>query len=338
MQSIGRKILFVTITILATFLVLELSMRVVGYESYQPMEFQMNTIHSDPEPLFVTDSLLGYRMEPGKYKIYYEDGSYWEATQDSNGNRLTLDPGKMHSPAQGVMDILGGSFTHGSGLSDEQTYPFRIQSQLPKYTVVNYAVGGYGIQHAYVQLRQISELDSTHVVVYAYMGEHDFRFSLNAQKKLYPSRETFKNMPFLTINEDFGLAWRSYSYEPWLGIRYSALINTLENMFLAKRDDLAAKHSFAKQILLKMNQHCQEQGAKFVFAGIGYDENTRDMLAFCEAEDIYHVDIAVNLMDSSYNLLPQDDHPNAAANAIYQKKLLDYLLGNNLVKDEKSVE
>lgn len=312
---------------------IEILLRVIGYEPYQPIVFQMNQIRMEPKPVFIEDSLLGYKMDSGVYKLYYHDNTYWQTTHNNNGYRITSINDTDYSSKVDLpqINILGCSFTHGSGLKDEETYPFLLQKELPKYKVNNYGVGGYGIANAYIQLTRLLDIDTDDIVLYSYIGAHDNRYDISAFKKLYPSKSTLDHINFVSIDSNFNLHYSGYNYTPWPLISYSAFVNLLEDTYISWLESKVDRHKIAKKVLLEMSRFCDEKGVKFVFVGLSDDNETKDMLNYCNQKNIYHVDASVDLDDNQYNLLPYDDHPNAFANQYFKKVLFNYLESENII-------
>lgn len=317
----------------------ELVARFCGLSPYVPIEFQMEGVVMEPKPLFILDSLLGYRLDTGTYRVYYADGTYWQTTHDMRGQRITSHSGKLsvsETDSRPAIHILGCSFTHGSGLSDEETYPFLLQSALPGFRVYNHAVAGYGVVNAYLQIKELIQADSGDIVLYAYIGEHDNRYTRRAFKKLHPSREAFRNIRFLSADTSLNISYYGYSYSPWPLISHLALVNTAENLYLRHLDGEAEKHLISERIVFNMMSMCRRKGAVFVFAGISNDRETGDMLRFCSENGIPAVDISVDLNDNQYNLMPYDDHPNAEANSLYKNGIIEFLRQKGLVPPDQT--
>jgi lysophospholipase L1-like esterase len=71
--------------------------------------------------------------------------------------------------------VLGGSTTFGVGVTDEDTWPFRLQQILgDKFSVRNYGVPGYSTAENIIQMALLVPETKPHIVVY-YEGENDIR-------------------------------------------------------------------------------------------------------------------------------------------------------------------
>ncbi|MBV9833193.1 MAG: Rab5-interacting family protein [Alphaproteobacteria bacterium] len=110
----------------------------------------------DPQPLFVADPALGWKLRPasvihavrarGEHIIY--DATY---TIDPRGQRVTPDS----NPDGETVLFMGDSFMFGDGLPDTDTVPQRFAVKTGRrFNVVNLGVSAYGPHQV---LRQIEE-------------------------------------------------------------------------------------------------------------------------------------------------------------------------------------
>lgn len=112
--------------------------------------------HFEPEPLFVPDAALGWKLRPasviravrarGAHTIY--DARY---TIDASGQRVTPD---SNPDGESVL-FMGDSFMFGDGLPDNETVPQLFAAKTGRrFHVVNLGVSAYGPHQV---LRQIEE-------------------------------------------------------------------------------------------------------------------------------------------------------------------------------------
>lgn len=314
------------ITLLVVFISVEITLRVKGYKTYFPDTVQMRETRMEPKPLFNPDSIVGYHLDSGTYKIYYEDGNYWQCTNNKIGYRITSASSSLaEDSTKRNINILGCSFSYGTGLADSQTYAYLLQKKLEQYRINNYAVPGHGIAQNFVRLTKFIPIVSGDIFIYAYILGHDYKTNNANRKKMYPSRHFLKDFYFLSLTESLEVQKTKYDYKPWPFIQYSVFLNYLEDKSLECKDDMEAKHRASKNAILYINDLCKKKGATFVFAILTNDESANDMLAFCKEKGIRNVDMSVDNSLPKYNLMPYDNHPNFEANKIFAQKLYDYL-------------
>ncbi|MCB1864467.1 MAG: hypothetical protein KDG50_03490 [Chromatiales bacterium] len=145
-------------------------------------EFNKKT---EPSPFLVADSVLGYRAAPGAYvHSYFRRDSKredWRAfrvkvTINSDGARWTGLPVR---PGLRNVWIFGDSFTFGSGVNDEQTFSFLVQHAMPDRNVRLFALGGYSLTQAYLNLTRLrDEIGPDDVIVLGYADFYDLRHAL----------------------------------------------------------------------------------------------------------------------------------------------------------------
>ncbi len=69
--------------------------------------------------------------------------------------------------------FLGGSFTFGHGVEDNENYPALLQAKLPNYKIINAAVNGWGTTQALLKLETLlTQFDDIQLVVYGFISHH----------------------------------------------------------------------------------------------------------------------------------------------------------------------
>ncbi len=107
------------------------------------------------------DPDLGWSIVPSGRTT---DGSY-EA--NAQGARARHDVVYAPFPPAGRTRIVavGDSFTHGDGVSNEETWGARLEALLPELEVVNFGVPGYGTDQAFLRWRRDTRSLRTHFAV-----------------------------------------------------------------------------------------------------------------------------------------------------------------------------
>ncbi len=131
-----------------------------------------------PIGVYDEDPVLGYRHQTnvqGKHRTLDFSVTY---TLNEEGNRVIPQP----EEAEGRILFVGGSYTFGHGVEDEEVFPSILARKFwPRWSVVNRAVPGYGTAHSYLVLKEAFESDNPpDVVIYPFLNGHIVRNYINA--------------------------------------------------------------------------------------------------------------------------------------------------------------
>src|SRR5262245_30383490 len=113
-------------------------------------------LHRD-EGLWASDATRSFRLAPGFRGAEVSDEFRVPIAINSRGLRdRELAPAKL--PGTVRILVVGDSFTYGSGVAGEETYPKRLERLLPgrvgvRVEVINAGVSGYGTVHEAAFLR-----------------------------------------------------------------------------------------------------------------------------------------------------------------------------------------
>ncbi len=134
----GARIALLVGSLLVTFAVLEVALRVMGFDPFRDLKTGRQTIvqaSTNPE--------LGYELTPHAW------GQAWgtEVLINAHGHR---GPAGRPGPSDDFrIAVFGDSITFGNFLRADATYPAQLQRRLenhrPDYEVLNFGVGGYDI-------------------------------------------------------------------------------------------------------------------------------------------------------------------------------------------------
>jgi hypothetical protein len=330
-----ENILFLSLLFLFLILIAESMLRIFGYHPWMPVYIEDEVIYKPYSP-FYQDTLLGYRMHKGNFYITYNNEFTFFITINDHGYRITkLDSINFRNKKK--ICFLGDSFTLGSGLNDNETYPYIIQDSLFGYNVMNYAIPGYGVANIFNQIMYEVPPDSGDILIYAYFNQHNNRYERKVLKMLYAQPKLMGSMGYIVFSNDkegrLIAEFQPYNYKMYLLSPYSSIINLLEdgkNILLDRSANLKSQ-SFAFEAIKRIDIACRKRGATFILAGIQRGDGTEKMLDFCKSNDILNVDIAVDLNDNTYNQMPYDNHPNAFSNKIFAQRIMDFLKKKRLI-------
>jgi|688.fasta_scaffold223112_2 hypothetical protein len=138
---------------------------------------------SDPSPMYVFDPVQGYSMKPGKYSISFlkTDSSkskpfIFKATILNDGSRFVGNGKVQESKDTSHVFVFGDSFVYGTGVNDEQTFSYHLQQALPDRYVRLFAVGGYSLTNAYINMQRLKpRLNGNDVVILGYASFYGIR-------------------------------------------------------------------------------------------------------------------------------------------------------------------
>jgi len=331
-RKTGFRIIYLFIVFIFLFAIGEIGVRLIGF---QP-EYHGTRTAATVEPggkFFKPDPYLGYTNYPGHYEVTLKEKFVFTVTNDSATHRIThpIEEDSIYQDKDKIW-VFGCSCTYGWSINDSDTYCWGLQQKNPGYEVINYGVNGYGTVHSLLQLEKDLEIKTKpKVVILAYGAFHDIRNTFRAMQRksaltynllgenIYPYAKLDEKGEVVIYKPVFD------SYKGWPLNRYSALINFLEKVYNYLDAKFSNSHEVTKAIILKMNDICKQDGIIFVVAGIVHDENTLEMLDFCNAHQIPTTDISVININNNYTNEPYDGHPNAKANKEYARKLNAFL-------------
>lgn len=158
--------------------------------------------------LYLQTSIFG----PIKVGIWQEDSRKgWEHLPNSVGHQkkpLVYDvtyhiDNQGHRVTSGTYDLpkillLGGSFTFGEGVEDQEAYPALLGEAFPEYKIVNAGVSAWGTGQALLELEEeLATHDDIELVAYGFIAAHVERNSVRRSwlKHLAATRN-FKNPRF----------------------------------------------------------------------------------------------------------------------------------------------
>lgn len=330
MKDLKRNTFIAIITLLSSLFCIELVMRTMGFKPWSPIPVQDDIVFQPFNPIY-GDTTLGYCMKPGKFQITYNNEYSFRVTHNQDGYRIVRPPNEsVNTFKKKRIMILGDSFTHGSGLNDNETYPWLLQSKIKGYDVYNLGISGYGVANVLVQISNYFMPDSGDICIYSYFFQHNNRYERSVLKMIYAQPQMMGAMGYLCLTDSNSVVYKPYNYNMWLFSPHSALSNFSEDKYNRWVDNKENKNSFinAKKAVAFINNYCKKRGAVFILAGIRQKDGTKKMLDFCNNHGIPCIDISVDLDNPDFNQMPYDDHPNAYSNMIFTERIHCYLTDN----------
>ena len=132
-----KNALSLIISIFFSLIIVELFLRLLGF---QPWRYE-NT--SDTVSMFKYDEHLGWISKKGSYHLKLENHPDIEfnVTIEVDGSRFS---GNKKDEKKENIFFIGGSFTHGHGVNDDETFSFITQQKYKNFNVYNFGQSAYG--------------------------------------------------------------------------------------------------------------------------------------------------------------------------------------------------
>src|SRR5262245_31929003 len=130
-----------------------------------------------PMPIHEPYAGLGWRSKEGRF--------VWPGYGRDRGREIVMtfwDDGLRATAARRTLGrpqilIIGCSITQGWALTDEETYPWRLQAEFPDYEILNFGTAGYGTYQSLLALESYLARAETNpaLVIYALIEHHEVR-------------------------------------------------------------------------------------------------------------------------------------------------------------------
>jgi hypothetical protein len=301
------------------FLVLaEMLLRVAGFTPwrYSTQDAHEPTMH---EP----DGVLGWRGKAGTYVLppYAPAQPQIHITTLEDGSRRT---GAHEANRDGTLLTVGGSFTQGWAISDEETYAWKLQDRFPSLKVVNFGTAGYGsLQSLLVLENELPRARAPRIVVYGFIEGHERRNVATARwlrtLSMF-SRRAHVSVPYATLDEDTGITRHLPRRYPAFPMReYLATAANLEFalMSVITRKRESERRKVTEQLLLDMHEVCAEYDAPLIVALLHFEapDVKEHYVDFLRKQRLDFVDCVEPLTPEMK--VPGEGHPNGAMNTVW---------------------
>lgn len=258
---------------------------------------------------------------------FVEDGRRATKRRETTSNGST---GRV-----GELVVVGGSYTQGWAISDEETYPYKLQERYPLLDVRNYGTGGYGTYQSLLVLeRQLPRQRSPRIVLYGFIEHHETRNIAPAEwmKSLSQASASRQNpyIPYATIGSN-GVVVRHTGRYIALPLReWLATVSFMEDIYMRLEDGIGGASRWdqarmvTEQLLIEMNRISQAHGAQFAVVFLSSEPKARaHYKAFLQQHDITTIDCSYPL--TSDMRVPGEGHPNGLMNSRWAKCVADAL-------------
>ena len=305
-------------SIIIITILLEVTLRFLGFEPWTYIKQDLN------EP--ITNQYhpkIGWKPKEGIYIFppFSKNGKYTKFTILKDGSRFS---GKISGDSEVDVLFIGGSFTQGWAVDDQETFPWFFQKKLPNLKVKNYGVGGYGTYQSFLLLEEIlKKKNNIKIIIYSYIKAHPSRNIGDASWLSYLnkySRRGHLSLPYVELDKNGNLI----EHEPVEYLKlpfreYSALITRLEKKIM--RIKLYSKYKdktkITQKIILEMKKLSEKNGSKFIFANLdSVKDDLIPYIEFSKKNKITFTDCGYTDVTDDY-IVENDGHPNHKMHKLY---------------------
>ena len=252
------------------------------------------------------DDRLGFANKPGAVGRHRKASFDVTYTIDDHGCRTTPNP----ENSKGDILCLGGSFTFGLGVEDDQAFPYLLGERYwTDYKVHNLSTTGWGTSHAYLNLLEwLEKRPPPRLVLYGWIPAHKTRNYIRSDWVRHLGR------PWNTEESDFRT--EDLRRHPHFEIEGGRLVfkGTVgaEDVDKDAPDLLAKEETITQAFIRETVSLCRDRGVPFVFLNMPVTGAERDELP-------QFVSIAIEESKANYldcrtayrGVLEGDGHPNA---------------------------
>jgi hypothetical protein len=232
-------------------------------------------------------------------------------TRIEDGHRITRPlPEDAIAPPRPQIWVFGCSFTFGTLLSDEETFPWIAQTHLPAYDVVNFGVPGYSTLQMLIRLEEaLKGPVRPAIVVLTYATFHEQR---NVCARGW---RTAGSLPFPSPCTRPGagdtltrfMIDRDQPRLPWAD--HLAIVNTLESA-INRLDELRFRASdVTERLIREFVSLCRREKIRVVIADVFEDGRGLPMLQRFAGDGVPLLNIAPDYKARGVTFAPYDPHP-----------------------------
>lgn len=251
-----------------TLVLVETYLRVTGFEPF--------STPPDQPQRYVPEPTIGWVKKPGTYRVHL--GSEVpprdvETRFLTNSLRATAKDMTAPSGSRPQLLLLGCSFTEGDGISDHETFAWKLQERFPDIEVLNMGTSAWSTYQNLIALENIALRDpkmaSIRAVIYGLVDFHDFRNIGNAHwHRALASQSSTGTVDLPSCDLDEARNLRCGSPEPYLQLplrRVLAFSTLAEELIVSlqrrHRDEL--RREIEVKLLEAMSARLADRGIPF---------------------------------------------------------------------------
>jgi hypothetical protein len=318
------------ILIVVSLTIAEVIIRLAGYSPARLGYLDGFKSVYDPDPM------TGWRMRPGVHDTPRVDKSLYRLTIQPDGSRITSSqsPSSIKTPdTDNPIVFIGGSFTLGEELDDQDSMPWLVQERMSQARIYNFGTGGYGGCQGLIRMRELIKENRFRGATFVFTF-NEFYELRNVADPAYvmvlarAARSRTAHMPYCLLDEQSKLTIHPPEiYSPLPLVSLFSTARLLEEAITTFRSAQRTKNKreISRAIMLEMEQTAKNTGGKLVILlGEITPEVRADYITFLQQKHMAFVDgFHPSQMDKSMKTV-DGHHPNRAMTGFWTSKLVDY--------------
>ena len=163
---------------------------------------------------------------------------------------------KATAPVAGKLLFLGGSYTFGHGVNDNETYPYILSRYWRHWSITNKAVSAWGTVHAYMTLLdEVNSENPPSVVIYSMISHHIQRNYIRKEWVNNVAKHLDGGHPHFELERDH--------------LEFKGIVNASSNL-VDPPDFKSRELALTKKFLTEMKEICQKHHIPFVVVFLDY--------------------------------------------------------------------
>ena len=327
-----KNVLLLLLACLISLLAAEAILRFMGYEPW------ILKPYANRPSIHKYDPVMGWTMKEGSFFLppYHPSGTDIRSSFLKDGMRKSHISQTDGGDRRQKFILVGGSFTQGWAISDNETFPWKLQESLPQIEFMNYAVAGYGTYQSLLTLeRVLPTIRNPKVVIYGFITHHEDRNLASANRMEALARASRKEVyvPFVTINNGHLVRQQALRSSSWPLTEYSSTLTLLQKAFMKLKvmERQTDKQQVTEQLLIEMRKLCEQyQTSLFVIVLSGTERKINHYMKFLENNNISAANCTYPLTEDMR--VKGEGHPNGKHNSKWATCIKKALIMQGLIK------
>ncbi len=222
LRKFSINVSVVCISLLLTLVALEILVRAFGEtDAHGRFTFLQFTLEAQELPINeLRGQIEGYLANKDIANVIYDKGLGWTFRPNAirQGGSFTLNGAGIRSrreyspkPAADTLRIaaFGDSFTAGDDVADEQTWAYALERELQRLgiraEVLNFGVGAYGMDQAFLRWQQLGRQFSPDIVIFGLQPDNLKRNVNVFRQLLHRSGPAFSKPRYVLLDQELKL-------------------------------------------------------------------------------------------------------------------------------------